>query len=143
MDTKDLAMPDITDIVKQFGSMPMIKVKKEQYDRWVNNCMSEKNKTQTSWIYLNDTKKKLHNCGYTLWIQERSKGDVDIRTFLYYDEEEKIDIYDNCKKCGFRIGSHSINESYRCGLIKLKPIYNDFNPKMINLFIKSREKEKE
>ena len=54
-----------------------------------------------------------------------------------------MDIYDNCKKCGFRIGSHSINESYRCGLIKLKPIYNDFNPKMINLFIKSREEEKE
>ena len=89
MDTKDLAMPDISKLVKQFGSMPMIKVKKEQYDRWVNNCMSEKNKTQTSWIFINGTRKKLHNAGYTLWIQEPSRGDCDIKTFLYYDEEKK------------------------------------------------------
>jgi len=106
MDTKDLTMPDITDIVKQFGSMPMIKVKKEQYDRWVNNCMSEKNKTQTSWIYLNGTKRKLHNYGYTLWIQEPSKGDCDIRTFLYYDEEKKEEEKEDenpnkgCDACG-------------------------------------------
>tara|TARA_R100000231_G_C5304971_1_gene158705 strand:+ start:101 stop:511 length:411 start_codon:yes stop_codon:yes gene_type:complete len=89
MDTKDLAMPDISKIVAQHGSMPMIKVKKEQYDRWVNNCMSEKNKTQTSWIYINGKKRKLHNAGYTLWIDEGSRGDVDIKTFLYYDEEKE------------------------------------------------------
>jgi hypothetical protein len=54
-----------------------------------------------------------------------------------------MDIYDQCKKCGLRIGSHSIKESYKCELIKLQPIYKDFNPKMINLYIKSHEEAKE
>tara|TARA_Y100000114_G_scaffold123265_1_gene118792 strand:- start:243 stop:425 length:183 start_codon:yes stop_codon:yes gene_type:complete len=32
----------------------------------------------------------------------------------------EINPYDKCKKCGFRIGTHSIIESIKCELIKPK-----------------------
>lgn len=47
-------------------------------------------------------------------------------------------IYESCKNCGFRIGTHSIRESFKCGLItkkndapynKKKIIYNETTKK--------------
>ena len=39
--------------------MPQIRVSQEQYDRWIKNV--KKSKTNTSWIYLGDKKKKVYS----------------------------------------------------------------------------------
>tara|TARA_B110000211_G_scaffold195441_1_gene224052 strand:- start:97 stop:324 length:228 start_codon:yes stop_codon:yes gene_type:complete len=39
--------------------MSQINVSQEQYDRWIKNV--KKSKTNTSWIYLGDKKKKVYS----------------------------------------------------------------------------------
>ena len=41
-----------------------LEVSREQYDRWINNC--KKNKSKTSWIYINGKRRKVYFNGESL-----------------------------------------------------------------------------
>jgi len=44
------------------------------------------------------------------------------------EEEEEDFIYSKCKTCGFRVGSHTLTESYQCKLIT-KEEYDKYSKK--------------
>jgi len=108
--------------------------------------LSSKRGTITDWeseegrrIYYTDSKYPEYEMTIRLWSlrpmsDNPNNVDILIQSYTIYPEKMKVDnladplmcnlpnqdadfIYSNCKRCGFRVGSHSMDESRKCKLI--------------------------